>query len=99
MTAKAIPSGSRDSDIPKMARIISVADTWDAMTSDRPYRPALGEDVAIKELWNSRAKQLDEEMVVAFFKAYKKKRIYTQHRPKEAELPAAAVAALTSIAV
>jgi HD-GYP domain-containing protein (c-di-GMP phosphodiesterase class II) len=98
LDGKGYPLGLKGSEIPRMARIISVADTWDAMTSDRPYRPALGEDVAIKELWNSRAKQLDEEMVVAFFRAYKKKRIYTQHRSKEAELPAAAMAVLTSIA-
>jgi len=97
LDGKGYPSGLKNSQIPLFARIIAVADTWDAMTSDRPYRPALAEEIAIRELWQSRGKQLDPQIVLAFFKAYNNHKIYTQHRDREAELPANARAVLTSI--
>ena len=37
---RAIPTASRAKSIPRLARIVAVADAFDAMTSDRPYRPA-----------------------------------------------------------
>jgi putative nucleotidyltransferase with HDIG domain len=54
------------SAIPLGARIIAVADSWDAMTSDRPYRPALDPDVALGELVRGRGTQWDAEVVNAF---------------------------------
>jgi len=98
LDGRGYPMGLKEKQIPLVARIISVADTWDAMTSDRPYRPALAEEAALKELWQSRARQLDPEIVLAFFKAYKNKRIYTQHREQRADLPGPALELLTSIA-
>jgi len=98
LDGRGYPAGLKNSQIPQIARIISVADTWDAMTSDRPYRPALSEDAALKELWQSRGKQLDPQMVTAFFKAYKKGKIYTQQREKSKAIPAQAQAVLTQIA-
>jgi signal transduction protein with GAF and PtsI domain len=53
-------------DIHLFARIIAVADTWDAMTSDRVYRKALGRDVALEELKRAAGKQLDPSVVEAF---------------------------------
>ena len=50
-------------DIPPVARIIGVADTYDAMSSDRCYRKALSSDVIIKELTNVSGTQLDPEVV------------------------------------
>lgn len=50
------------------ARIIAVADTWDAMTSDRVYRKALGRDVALDELRRASGKQLDPTIVEAFIR-------------------------------
>jgi HD-GYP domain-containing protein (c-di-GMP phosphodiesterase class II) len=44
------PDGLRGDAIPLDARIIAVADVYDAMTSERPYRPALSSDVALAEL-------------------------------------------------
>ncbi|HPE68601.1 MAG TPA: HD domain-containing protein [Thermotogota bacterium] len=52
--------------IPLMARIISVADAYDAMTSDRPYRNALPEDIALSEIQKHRGTQFDPQVVDAF---------------------------------
>lgn len=50
-------------DIPIVARIIGVADTYDAMSSDRCYRKALSNDVILKELENGKGTQFDPEIV------------------------------------
>ena len=55
--------GIKGADIPLVARIIGVADTYDAMSSDRCYRKALPSDVIISELKNSLGTQLDPEIV------------------------------------
>lgn len=63
------PDGLNGNDIHIFARIISVADTWDAMTSDRPYRKALAREVAISELRKNAGTQLDPQVVDAFLRA------------------------------
>lgn len=60
------PDGLAGEAIPLGARIIAVADAFDAMTSDRPYRQALSHEVAIEELWRGRGSQFDERVVDAF---------------------------------
>lgn len=57
------PDGLAAEDIPIGARIIMVADTIDAMTTDRPYRKALGVDVVIAELQRHRGTQFDPRIV------------------------------------
>ena len=57
------PDGVQGKAIPIGARIILVADTVDAMTTDRPYRKALGLDVVLAELQRCRATQFDPELV------------------------------------
>lgn len=52
--------------IPLIARIITVADAYDAMTSDRPYRRALSHKSAIAELQRCKGKQFDPDIVDAF---------------------------------
>lgn len=69
---KGYPDGLSGEDIHIFARIISVADTWDAMTSDRPYRKALDRDVAKAELQRSAGTQLDPAVVDAFMRAIEK---------------------------
>jgi putative nucleotidyltransferase with HDIG domain len=56
---KGYPVGLSGKDIPLWARIIQVADTYDAMTSDRPYRAALTEEQAIKEITSCSGTQFD----------------------------------------
>jgi putative nucleotidyltransferase with HDIG domain len=60
------PRGLSGSAIALGARIIAVADSWDAMTSDRPYRTALDPQVALAELYRGRGTQWDPSVVNAF---------------------------------
>ena len=66
------PEGLKGEKIPIIAKIVSVADTYDAMTTDRPYRRALSKEMAIKELRRCSGTQFDKEVVEAFVKAYEK---------------------------
>ena len=60
------PDGLSGDDIPLFARIIAVADAYDAMTSTRPYRPSLDRRQAIEELQNQSGRQFDPAVVDAF---------------------------------
>jgi putative two-component system response regulator len=60
------PDGLSGTDIPLSARIFAVADALDAMTSDRPYRPALSWSVAGKEVVAQSGAQFDPGVVRAF---------------------------------
>ena len=55
-------------DIPMGARIVAIADAWDAMRSDRPYRPALGLDAALAELRKGSGTQWDAAFVDVFLR-------------------------------
>lgn len=57
------PFGLRSEDVPVGARILNVADAFDAMTSDRPYRRALPVDAALHELERGSGTQFDAEVV------------------------------------
>ena len=69
------PDGLRKKNIPLVARIIAVADTYDAMTSDRPYRKGLSKTIAVQELIDCSGTQFDPAVVEAFLQAYKQGRI------------------------
>ena len=60
------PDGIKGEDIPLLARILAVADTYDAMTSERPYRKALTNQQAIEELENCSGSRLDPHIVQVF---------------------------------
>ncbi len=60
------PAGLRGEQIPIGARIFSVADAFDAMTSDRPYRRALPFDRAFQEILDGAGSQFDPLVVAAF---------------------------------
>jgi response regulator RpfG family c-di-GMP phosphodiesterase len=60
------PMGLKGSGVPLIARIISVADTYDAMTSDRAYRRALPHEVAVGEIERCSSTQFDPEIARAF---------------------------------
>ncbi|UZQ48934.1 MULTISPECIES: HD-GYP domain-containing protein [Clostridium] len=65
------PLGIKGYEIPLEARIIAVADSYDAMVSDRPYRRGLSQDIAISELIKFKNIQFDGSVVDAFLKIYK----------------------------
>lgn len=62
------PSGLRGKEIPLGARIIAVADTYDAMTSTRVYRKGLDDEVVRLEMARVAGSQLDTEVVEAWFR-------------------------------
>jgi HD-GYP domain-containing protein (c-di-GMP phosphodiesterase class II) len=60
------PDGLRSTEIPILSRIISVADAYDAMTSDRPYRHAMPSFIARRRLAEAAESQFDTSVVAAF---------------------------------
>ncbi|HEY1337922.1 MAG TPA: HD domain-containing phosphohydrolase [Bryobacteraceae bacterium] len=60
------PYGQRREETPRVARIVHVADAYDAMTSDRPYRKGLAIEAAIAELRKWAGKQFDPKIVEVF---------------------------------
>jgi len=62
------PNGLKGDEIPLAAQIISVADTYEAMTSTRPYRPALCHADAVAELRRVAGSQLNPIVVEAFIR-------------------------------
>jgi response regulator RpfG family c-di-GMP phosphodiesterase len=62
------PRGLAGEDIPLMARIISIADTYDAMTSHRAYRSALPHKIAVSELNKCSGTQFHPDCVTAFLR-------------------------------
>lgn len=70
---KGYPAGLLLIDIPLGAQIISVADSYDAMISLRPYRGALKVSEAVNELKNNAGSQFNPEVVIAFLNALIKK--------------------------
>lgn len=63
---KGYPEGIDEEKIPLISRIIAVADTYDSMTTDRPYRKALSNDIAIKEIKENAGTQFDPDIVEIF---------------------------------
>jgi hypothetical protein len=60
------PYGLRANEIPLGARIVAIADAYDAMTHDRPYKRAMSHDAAILELKQHSGTQFDPELVALF---------------------------------
>ncbi|MBQ7243269.1 MAG: HD domain-containing protein, partial [Bacilli bacterium] len=60
------PEGLKMEQIPYPARIVAICDAFDAMTSDRSYRSALSDEVAISELVKNKGIQFDPYLVDAF---------------------------------
>jgi HD-GYP domain-containing protein (c-di-GMP phosphodiesterase class II) len=74
MDGRGYPAGLAGTYIPLGARIIAVADTFDAITSRRPYRPARTQKTALKILSKEAGSQLDSAAVAAFQHHYSARR-------------------------
>jgi HD-GYP domain-containing protein (c-di-GMP phosphodiesterase class II) len=86
------PHGLEGEDIPLSARIFSVVDAFDAITSDRPYRPARSTDAAVAEILRCSGSQFDPEVVEAFAVLIEEQgdTILVEHHPAAATSPLAA---------
>lgn len=71
---KGYPVGLKGEDIPLIARILAIADTYDAMTSHRAYRRALPHDVAIREIEAFSGAQFDPSLVKIFVRVMSEER-------------------------
>ncbi|MCU0663644.1 MAG: response regulator [Myxococcota bacterium] len=78
---KGYPLGLSGESIPSIARILAVADSYDAMTSDRAYRRAMRHDVAVAELRRCAGTQFDPAIVEAFLEAIDQ---YREERRRQA---------------
>ncbi len=76
------PHGLAGDAIPLEARILAVADAYEAMTADRPYRAALGHDAAREELLDCSGAQFDPAVVDAFLRA-----LAPSSRQRRADVP------------
>lgn len=71
MDGRGYPIGLKGDQIPLMARIISVADTFDAMTTNRPYQRAMTPEVAVQKIWSFAGTRYDPNVVAALESALK----------------------------
>lgn len=85
---KGYPDGLKKDEIPLIARIIAVADAYDAMTSNRVYRKRLSEEKVTEELRNGKGKQFDPDVTDALLKLIEEKRLQeiSEENKEEQEL-------------
>ncbi|MBU2623361.1 MAG: response regulator [Proteobacteria bacterium] len=69
------PDGLKGEEIPMLSRILSIADVYDALTSDRSYRKKMQEDDVLNIIRKNSGTQFDPEVVNAFFDSYKQNKI------------------------
>jgi len=71
------PADARGKKLSQLADMATVADTYDAMTSDRPYRKALSHDIAIHEIAEHAGTQFDPQVAEAFIAMFQIDEIQT----------------------
>ena len=76
-----------------MVRIVAVADTFDAMTTNRPYQKAYEPDFALQKLRELAGQRFDAKVVTAFLRGYESGQIQLRRRPVAQPEQARAVAA------
>jgi HD-GYP domain-containing protein (c-di-GMP phosphodiesterase class II) len=69
LDGRGYPDGLYDREIPYIAKIVNLADSFDAMTTDRPYKRRRSSDEVIEDLWRNSGKQFAPELVTAFCRA------------------------------
>jgi len=78
------PDGLAGEEIPLPARIVFCCDAYEAMTSDRPYRKAIGHSGALRELWACSGRQFDPGVVSGLVRALARR---ARNRPAPAVIP------------
>jgi HD-GYP domain-containing protein (c-di-GMP phosphodiesterase class II) len=69
------PDGLKGEEIPLIASIIAVADAFDAMISDRPYRKGLSKEHAVEEILRESGRQFDPQVATVFFELSKEGKV------------------------
>ena len=87
MDGSGYPHGLKGDQIPLMARIIAVADTFDAMTHDRTYQDAMDGSYALRIIRTMAGKKFDEHAVEAFCRAYAAGLVVLPKRREEKSKP------------
>jgi HD-GYP domain-containing protein (c-di-GMP phosphodiesterase class II) len=83
---KGYPDGLRGEEIPLMARIVGIADTFDAITTNRPYQRAFEPDFAVKTITRLAGARFDAKIVTAFLRAFEAGQIQVlQRTPRSPE--------------
>lgn len=87
---KGYPDGLTGEDIPMLSRILSVADVYDALTSDRSYRKKMEDYAALKIIGENSGSQFDPKVVDAIFDSYNRNDFHSSsggvnNEPKEQE--------------
>jgi putative nucleotidyltransferase with HDIG domain len=70
------PDGLKGTGIPLPAKILAVSDSYEAMTSERPYRKAMSKEDACREIENGSGKQFDPKVVAAFLRTIARSRVH-----------------------
>ncbi|MEN8173175.1 MAG: HD domain-containing phosphohydrolase [Chloroflexota bacterium] len=73
------PNGLKGDQISLIGRVVAVADVFDALTSDRPYRKAMDIDNALETLQNETDHHLDSQIIESMLRAYKRGKIRPQN--------------------
>lgn len=82
---KGYPNGLKGNDIPEIARILGVADTYDAMASNRSYRKALPQDIIRAELEKGKGTQFDPDIADIMIKMIEEDREYKMQESDSSE--------------
>jgi putative two-component system response regulator len=75
------PNGLKGKEIPLSARIVAIADVYDALTSDRPYKKAFSHEDAVAIIQKEREKHFDPDIVDAFIQnheAFKRIKLFVE---------------------
>jgi HD-GYP domain-containing protein (c-di-GMP phosphodiesterase class II) len=99
LDGRGYPYGLQGDQVPMLARVIAVADTFDALTTNRPYQHAHTPEQALQIIKNLAGKRLDPQAVEALLAVYERGEIKIQRftikrpiAPQPAEIPAPAAA-------
>jgi HD-GYP domain-containing protein (c-di-GMP phosphodiesterase class II) len=80
---KGYPDGLRGEQIPLMARIVGIADTFDAITTNRPYQRAFEPEFAVKTITRLAGARFDAKIVTAFLRAFEAGQIQVLQRTRQ----------------
>jgi HD-GYP domain-containing protein (c-di-GMP phosphodiesterase class II) len=97
LDGRGYPYGLKGDEIPLMARIIMVADTFDAMTTDRPYQKAMAPDYVVRIIASLVEKKFDPKCVAALTAVFERGDLGVRPKRETAQVISAAAAAVPQV--